>query len=88
MAVTSMPAERPTSCKRAMMAAATAHPRRPVCAPGSIETSGSENFMRRYSVPCGAMARVHLVALYQLFHAPVVAHGRRYLRMGRIGTFG
>ena len=46
IAGTFIPPERPTSCKRPMMAAATAHPRRPTCAPGSIETSGSNAFMR------------------------------------------
>jgi hypothetical protein len=45
IAGTSIPLERPISCRRAMMAAATAHPRSLACALGSIETSGSNTFI-------------------------------------------
>jgi hypothetical protein len=54
--------ERPTSCKRAMIAAATAHPRGPACALGSIETSGSKTFMRT-RLPCHP-ARLRVIRLW------------------------
>ena len=52
-----------------MMAAATAHPRGPACAPGSIETSGSKTVhVHKIAVPSSATARDQIVALCQLFH--------------------
>ena len=59
--------ESSTSCKPAMMAAATVHPRRQDRALGSIETSGSNTSMPKGCRAGGATARDQFVALYQLF---------------------